>query len=175
MDFFVETERLILRQFNVDDAEFIYKLLNSPGWLKYIGDRNVKSVDDAEAYLSNGPIKSYQTNGYGLSMVSLKEDGTCIGACGLLKRDFLDHPDIGFAFLSEYMNMGFGFESAKATLDYAKKDLKINQVFAFTVPHNIASIRLLEKLGFHFEKKFTMPEEVEELLLFNNEMIIKDS
>src|SRR5258706_8494910 len=102
MNFFIETERLILRQFIANDAGFIFKLLNSPDWLKYIGDRNIKSVQDAEAYLVNGPLKSYETNGYGLSLVSLKENGVAIGACGLLKRDFLDHPDIDFAFLPGY-------------------------------------------------------------------------
>ncbi|MFZ1677029.1 MAG: GNAT family N-acetyltransferase [Saprospiraceae bacterium] len=167
MEYILETERLMMRHFNISDAAFIVELLNSKGWLEYIGDRNVHTIEQAEAYLLNGPMKSYTENGYGLSLVSLKEGGIPIGACGLLKRDYLDTADLGFAFLPEYIDQGFGYESASAVLAYARQELNISPVVAFTVPHNDASIKLLEKLGFHFEKVFTMPGEEEELMLYS--------
>ncbi len=166
MGFYIETARLRMRHLNASDSPFIVELLNSKGWLDYIGDRNVHTIEQAEAYLLNGPMKSYAENGYGLSLVSLKEGDIPIGACGLLKRDYLDTADLGFAFLPEYIGQGYGYESALAVLAYAHHELKISSVFAFTVPHNVASIKLLEKLGFRFEKVFTMPGEAEELLLF---------
>ncbi len=165
----IETDRLSLRPFELSDAGFILKLLNSQGWLEYIGDRQVRTEEDAKMYLLNGPIKSCQVNGYGLSLVSLKDENIPIGACGLLKRDYLDDADIGFAFLPEYIGKGYGFESASAVMTFAKKELNITHILAFTVPHNIASIKLLEKLGLHFEKNFCMPGEEEELSLFSNQ------
>ncbi|MEP6793901.1 MAG: GNAT family N-acetyltransferase [Saprospiraceae bacterium] len=169
MGYHIETERLIMRHFDVSAAPFIVELLNSKGWLEYIGDRNVRTVEQAEAYLLNGPIKSYTDHGYGLSLVSLKEGDIPIGACGLLKRDYLDTADLGFAFLPEYTGQGYGYESAAAVLTYAEQELQKSPILAFTVPHNEASIKLLEKLGFRFEKVFTMPGEEEELLLLKKE------
>ena len=102
MQAILETERLTLREFNKSDAEFVLRLLNTPTWLKFIGDKNVRSLDDAQNYLSNGPIRSYEENGFGLSRVALKSSNTPVGACGLIKRDGLNEPDIGFALLPEY-------------------------------------------------------------------------
>ena len=169
MNAIIETERLELRKFELTDAAFLRELLNSPGWLEYIGDRNVHTDEEAGTYLLNGPIKSYQTNGFGLFLVLLKAKQTPIGACGLLKRDYLDEPDLGFAFLPGYTGQGYGYESAAAVMFYAKNELNLSQILAFTVPNNVASIRLLEKLGFQFEKRFYMPGENEELLLFGHE------
>lgn len=167
MEYILETERLIMRHLNISDAAFIVELLNSEGWLEYIGDRNVRTAEEAEAYLLNGPIKSYEENGYGLTLVSLKDGNIPIGVCGLLKRDYLETADLGFAFLSKYIGLGYGYESASAVLAYAHDKLNISSVFAFTVPQNVASIKLLEKLGFRFERVFRMPGEEEELLLYN--------
>lgn len=166
----IETERLWLRQFKLSDAGFIVELLNSPGWLEFIGDRNVKTEEDARTYLLNGTIKSYETNGFGLFLVLLKDSDTPIGACGLLKRDFLDEPDLGFAFLPDYYGKGYGFESSGAILKYAQDKLNLTRVLAFTVPDNVASVKLLEKLGFRFDKKFNMPVTDEELFLFNRQL-----
>ncbi|HZV70466.1 MAG TPA: GNAT family N-acetyltransferase [Saprospiraceae bacterium] len=168
MKYFLKTDRLVLRDFDIPDASFIVELLNSKGWLEFIGDRKVRTIEDAEAYLVNGPIKSYRENGFGMCLVSLNSDDTPIGACGLLKRDYLDHPDIGFAFLPEHAGKGYGFESASAILRHEKETLEIDHVLAFSVPFNVASIKLLEKLGFHFEKAFKMPGEEEELFLYSN-------
>lgn len=172
MKYFAETDRLYLRHLGVSDAPFIVNLLNSKGWLDYIGDRNVRTIEEAEAYLLNGPIKSYRDNGFGISLVILKDGNIPIGSCGLLKRDYLESADLGFAFLPEYIGQGYGYESASAVLEYARHELKLSPVMAFTVPHNVASIKLLEKLGFYFEKVFTMPGETEELNLFRNDLKI---
>jgi len=162
----LETDRLLIRRFDLTDADFILELLNSPDWLKFIGDRNVKTIEEAEVYLVNGPIASYEANGFGLCLVVLKDGEIPIGACGLLKRDFLEDADLGFAFLPGYIGKGFGYESATAIIAYAQSQLNISKILAFTIPENVASIKLLEKTGFHYEKKFTMPGEDEELLLF---------
>ena len=166
MKIILETERLILREFCSDDSKFIVELLNSSGWLEFIGDRNVKTEEQAIQYLQSGPIKSYELNGYGLSLVELKRDHNPIGMCGIIKRDNLENPDIGFAFLPAYTGMGFAFEIANATMSYASNKLKLKQVLAITVPHNIASRKLLEKIGMKFIKEICLPGNDEKLLLF---------
>jgi ribosomal-protein-alanine N-acetyltransferase len=166
MEGIFETERLILRQFELTDAKFIVELVNSPGWLEFIGDRNIKTEEDAVNYLQSGPMKSYQDRGFGLSMVETKE-GTPIGMCGILKRDNLENPDIGFAFLPEFMGRGYAFEIVKATLTYAKTKLNFEIVLAITVPTNKKSIMLLEKIGLRFKQTIYMPDKNEELMLFS--------
>lgn len=162
----LSTDRLILRAFTLDDVDFIIQLLNTPGWLQFIGDRGVKTVSDAEAYLLNGPMKSYQVNGFGLSMVALKSDGRPIGMCGLIKRDMLEDVDIGYALLPEFAGQGYAFEIASATLDYAKKDLGFSRIVAITDPQNSHSIRLLEKLGLRFEKMVKLADDDKEIMFF---------
>jgi RimJ/RimL family protein N-acetyltransferase len=164
----LETDRLRLREFNTGDIAFIIELLNSEGWLKFIGDRNVRTTDQAKAYLENGPLKSYAANGYGLSMVERKEDNKPIGMCGILNRDTLENPDIGFAFLPDFSGMGYALEIVSATLRYAKSDLKILKVLAITLPNNTRSISLLEKVGFTFKKTIRSPDGTQDLSLFEN-------
>ena len=164
----LETENLILREFTENDAAFIIELVNSEGWLKYIGDKNIKTDAQAKEYLLNGPIKSYAQNGYGLAMVELKNDKTPIGMCGIINRETLDHPDIGFAFLPDFANKGFGYEIASKTLQYATGELGIDKVLAITVPENNASIKLLEKIGMTFQKRFNFQNDNTELLLYSN-------
>jgi RimJ/RimL family protein N-acetyltransferase len=164
----VETERLILRQFTLDDSGFIIELLNSPGWLQFIGDRNVKTHADAEKYLTNGPMKSYALNGFGLSMVQRKEDGKPIGMCGIIRRDNLEWPDIGFAFLPGYCGKGYAYEMAKATLLDANTRLGIPKICAITLKENVRSIRLLEKLGLQFVKTFRFQNTEEDLQLYSS-------
>lgn len=164
----LETERLRLREFTLEDAPFIIELLNSPGWLEFIGDRNVRTLEQARDYLENGPIKSYRVNGYGLSMVERKEDGAPIGMCGMLNRDVLECPDIGFAFLPAHHLRGYALEIAKAVMDHAKDVLKLPRVAAITVPGNSRSISLLEKLELRYIKSFSFPGSAELLSLFGN-------
>jgi RimJ/RimL family protein N-acetyltransferase len=163
-----ETERLRLRKFTLDDTAFIIELLNSPGWLQFIGDRNVRTEVQAAAYLLNGPIKSYGENGFGLALVEKKDDATPMGMCGILKREQLENPDIGFAFLPRFNSQGYAFEVASATLSYAKANLSMPTVAAITLPQNARSIRLLERLGFTFIQPFCFPNSEEELLLYSN-------
>lgn len=157
----LKTDRLILRQFDLTDVAFILQLLNSPGWLAYIGDRGVRTVAQAEAYLMEGPMASFASNGFGLAMVTLKENGVGIGMCGLIKREGLDDLDIGYALLPEYTRKGYAFEIASATLIYAKEQLRLRQLLAITDPKNQPSIRLLEKLGFRYEQEVQLrPEDI---------------
>lgn len=148
----LETERLLLRPFTTDDASFILILLNEPSFLRYIGDKKVRTLEDARQYLSNGPVASYQRNGYGLLLVELKETNTAIGMCGLLKRDELPDADIGFAFLPDYWNQGFAFEAAAAVMKDAREQLKLDRILAIVNPDNYASMKLLERLGLRFEE-----------------------
>jgi len=151
----LETKRLVLREFTLDDAPLILKLVNTPTWLKFIGDRNIHTIEDAKNYLISGPMDSYKKNGFGLSAVLLK-DNTLIGMCGLVKRDTLDDIDIGFALLPEYFGKGYAYEIAAATMHHAKSVLKIDRVVAITDVNNASSINLLEKIGLRFEKKITL-------------------
>jgi len=164
----LETGRLSLREFNTTDAAFIIQLLNSEGWLKFIGDRHIKTLEQAENYLTNGPMKSYSVNGFGLSMVELKNTHTPIGMCGLIKRDNLPDIDIGFAFLEEFMGNGYAFEIAQATINFAKENLHKETILAITIPTNVRSINLLKKIGMKFEKNFSFEGSTEELMLFRN-------
>lgn len=154
----LETERLVLRQLTIDDSAFILELVNTPKWLEFIGDKNVKSLEDAKNYILNGPIESYRENGYGLWLVELKELHTRIGLCGLLNREILENIDIGFALLPKYFGNGYGFEMAQATVEYANSNLKMEKLLAIANPNNAISISLLNKLGFNFTKRITMPE-----------------
>src|SRR4051812_17360996 len=124
----LETERLILRRFTVDDAEFVLTLLNEPSFLRYIGDKKVRNLEDARQYILNGPVASNERNGFGLNVVELKEQRTRIGMCGLLKRDELPEPDIGFALLPRFWNKGLAREAATAILNHAHETLKLERV-----------------------------------------------
>lgn len=162
-----ETERLILSKFTLEDAPFFLELVNSPNWIKFIGDRNTKTLKDAEERIKEGHFKSYKKYGFGFYKVKLKEEqNKVIGTCGLIKRDTLDDVDIGFAFLSEYESRGFGYESSLEIIRLAKDVFHLKKIVAITNPDNEKSIRLLEKLGLTFEKKVKPFEDDEELLLF---------
>ena len=163
----LETERLLLRPFTPDDSDFILELLNTEGWIKYIGDRNIKTNEQARDYLENGPLKSYQTHGFGLSLVQLKINNKSIGMCGLIKRDYLEHPDIGFAFLPGYTGMGYAYEVVKKTIQYAMNELQKENILAITLPENSSSIKLLKKIGFKYEKNFITNDTHEELSLYS--------
>ncbi|MCX7551531.1 GNAT family N-acetyltransferase [Xanthomarina sp. F2636L] len=166
-----ETNRLIISKLTLYDAPFFLELSNSPNWIKYIGDRNLKTVDDAKTYLKEGTIKSYEEFGFGFYKLQLKEEkGKPIGTCGLVKRERLDNVDIGFAMLPEYEGKGFGFEASEAILKLAKEIFNLDKVLAITLPSNTNSIKLLEKLGLSFEKTVKPFEDEEELLLFAKDL-----
>jgi ribosomal-protein-alanine N-acetyltransferase len=161
-----ETERLVLRKFTSEDGPFIFTLLNSPGWLEFIGNRNINTLEDAQYYLVNGPMLSYNRFGYGPYLVLLKDSLTPIGMCSLIKRDLLEDVDIGFAFLPGFSGKGYAFEASGATIRYAKDVLGIAKIIAITNMNNEHSIRLLKKLGFVFKQNVKFPDEDEDLLLF---------
>ena len=163
----LETERLSLRRFTVDDAGFILTLLNEPAFLRYIGDKKVRNLDDARQYILNGPVASYERQGFGLNCVELRESHTPIGMCGLLKRDELPDPDIGFALLPDFWNKGFAFEAAEAVLKDARERLQIQRILAITSLDNDASINLLQRLGFRFEEVVQLSPNGEQLRLFS--------
>lgn len=163
------TTRLHLRELRDTDADFIFRLLNDPSWLRYIGDRGVHSVDDAHRYIANGPVAMYRKHGFGLYVVEHRDDGTAMGLCGLLKRDGLDDVDIGFAFFPEFGGHGYALEAARAALDDGFSRHGLQRVVAITAQDNAASIRLLQKLGFVFERNITLPGATEVLRLFGAE------
>jgi RimJ/RimL family protein N-acetyltransferase len=158
----LETDRLILRRLSTGDAEFILELLNEPSFLKFIGDKGVRTLADARDYLLKGPIEMYARLGFGLYLVELKQGSVPIGICGLIKRDFLDDVDIGFAFLPRFWTKGYGYESAWAVLEYGRNVLRLNRIVAITSTINHVSARLLEKLGLKFERMISYPTDAQD-------------
>jgi RimJ/RimL family protein N-acetyltransferase len=163
----LETERIQLCKITPNDVAFIFELLNTPTWLQYIGDKGIKTLADARDYIITGPMASYNKYGFGLWLVKLKQEQVPIGMCGLMQRDYLENVDIGFALLPQYTGKGYAYEAAKATLDYAKTNLNLKKIVAFTDIDNEHSISLLKKLGMSFEKMITIPTDSEELMLFS--------
>src|SRR5215211_6090825 len=162
----LETERLFLRVFTIDDAGFILTLLNEPSFLRYIGDKQVRELEHARQYILNGPVASYEQNGFGLCLVELRESHTPIGMCGLIKRAELPDPDIGFAFLPDFWNKGFAFEAATAVLRDARERLRLKRILAITSLDNDASIKLLERLGFGYQAITKLSPDQEQVKLF---------
>ena len=162
----LETERLILRRLTVGDAEFILELLNDPSWLRFIGDRGVRTLDAARDYILKSLVAMYERLGFGLYLTELKGGGVPVGICGLIKRDSLEDVDIGFAFLPEFRGQGYAYESALAVMAYGKRTLGLNRLAAITSPDNYVSAGLLEKLGFNFERMVKLSDDGEEVSLF---------
>ena len=162
----LETNRLELYKVTLDDAPFILSLLNTQGWLKFIGDRGVRTLEDAQNYIQDRFIKSYNTNGFGFYIVKLKKGGASIGLSGLVKRPTLDNVDIGYALFDDYASKGYAFEATKAVYEFAKKDLGLKRIVAIVNEDNEKSIKLLKKLGFYFEKMVKSGED--DVCLFGN-------
>lgn len=162
----LETDRLVLRWLRADDAAFIRGLLNEPAFLEFIGDRGVRSLEDARDYIREGPSKSYAANGFGLNLVLRKSDGAALGICGLLKREELEDVDLGFALCEANWGRGYAFEAARAVLAHARNHLGLGRVVAISAPGNAASIRLLEKLGMRFEKMVRLCDDEPAVMLF---------
>ena len=163
----IHTDRLTLRRFTLDDADFIVQLVNDPDWLRNIGDRNVRTLEDARAYLAQGPLALYERLGFGLYLVALRETAERIGMCGLVKREGLEHVDIGFAFLPAWRGQGFAEESARAVLAHAR-ELGLEKVVAIVAPGNVPSIRLLEKIGMRAAAPVRLPRGGDAVLLYES-------
>ncbi|HEX8174219.1 MAG TPA: GNAT family N-acetyltransferase [Pyrinomonadaceae bacterium] len=162
----LETDRLILRHLSPEDAEFILQLVNEPSWIRFIGNKGVRTIEDARNYILNGPMEMYSRLGFGLYLVELKEEGEPVGICGLIKRDFLEDVDIGFAFLQKFWGKGYAYESASAVMAYGKRAFGLNRLLAITSPDNYDSVKLLEKLGFNFESMIKLSDDSQEVRLF---------
>lgn len=166
----LRTSRLQISKFTIEDAPFILKLVNTPGWIEYIGDREVSNLKGAKNYLLRGPLESYKKNGYGIYKMSLP-DGTPIGMCGFLKREELDFPDIGFAILPEYARKGYTQEAAAELFSYGKNSLGFSTILGITRGNNFSSINLLQKLGLSYQKEIKLFDEDKLLMLFSNKKV----
>jgi RimJ/RimL family protein N-acetyltransferase len=155
----IETERLNLRQLTAQDAEFILELLNEPSFIRNIGDKGVRTIEDARLYILNGPRASYERFGFGLYLVELKESGESIGICGLVKRESLADVDVGFAFLPRFWSKGYAFESAAAVKAHGLETLGIPRIVAIVNPSNEGSIRVLEKIGLKYERMVRVSDD----------------
>jgi RimJ/RimL family protein N-acetyltransferase len=155
----LETERLTLREVTKGDAEFVLELLNQPSFIQFIGDRGVRTVEQASDYIDTRFTTSYRDNGFGLYLMELKAGGEPAGICGFVKRDTLPEPDIGFALLPQFEKQGYALEAAAATMKYGREQLGIDRVLAITTLDNESSGRLLEKIGFLFEREIEMGDE----------------
>ena len=158
-----ETERLCLRHVDAQDAAFVLELVNEPSWLRFVGDRGVHNLDDARAFIDNGPRKMYAQHGFGLFVVERKADTVPMGLCGLIRRETLPDVDIGFAFLPRFWGKGYAREAAAATLKYAREVQHLDRVVAITKPDNISSGRLLERIGLRLEGMIRLQGSDEEL------------
>jgi [ribosomal protein S5]-alanine N-acetyltransferase len=164
------TERLTLRHATTADDRFIFELVNDPAFILNIGDRGVRTLPDAERYVLDGPIASYEKFGFGMYVVQLRESGTPIGLCGFVKRDWLPDVDIGFAFLPQYRSQGYARESASAVRRYGHEVLGLTRIVAIVSPANADSIRLLEKIGLRFESMVRPVNEDADIKLFAAEV-----
>jgi [ribosomal protein S5]-alanine N-acetyltransferase len=160
------TERLELREATTADDAFILELLNDPDFLRNIGDRGVRTLEEARTYIENGPVASYAQHGFGMWVVELREGARPIGLCGLVKRDWLEDVDIGFAFLPQYRAHGYAYESANAVRGYGTGVLRLPRIAAIVAPHNADSIRLVEKLGLRFERMVRAPNEDSDIRMY---------
>ena len=161
-----ETERLALRELNLDDAAFISQLVNEPAWLRFIGDRGVDTLEAAQGYIQRSFVDMYAQCGFGFWLVARKADAVPIGICGLIKRASLADVDLGFAFLSRYRRNGYAFEAASATAAHARNVLRLARIVAVVTPDNEDSRRLLEKLGFRFKRMTTLTPGASEVMLY---------
>lgn len=166
-----ETKRLRLDKAKSDDAAFFFQLMNSHNWIKYIGDREIYSEKSAADHIENKLIRSYNENGYGLYKMTLKANDIAIGICGFVKRDYLEHADLGFAVLPEYERKGYAYEAARAVLEYGTKVLLLEPILAITSPDNLVSQKLLAKLNFKASGTVSAPNCIEELQLFSNKTL----
>ncbi len=162
----LDTKRLSLRHLQIADAPFVLELLNEPSWLRFIGDKGVRTVRDAERYILDGPVRMYAQHGFGLWLVELRAGNVPIGICGLLKRESLEDVDVGFAFLPAHWRRGYAFESAAAVIAHGMATYGLERILAITSWDNEASGRLLEKLGFRFERSLRLAAGESELKLY---------
>ena len=164
----LETERLILNLVKLEDAAFILDLYNSPNFIKFIGDRNLRTVEDAENYIKEKFLPHVEKHGFGSFVIIRKSDNKKVGNIGIYVRDGLDAPDIGFSFLPEFERKGYGFEASKKLMEIAFSEFGLKKISAITTKENIASQKLIEKLGLKFQSIVQLPDDPEDLLYYEN-------
>ncbi|MFY0688266.1 MAG: GNAT family N-acetyltransferase [Cyclobacteriaceae bacterium] len=162
------TTRLHITHAKLADAPFFYQLMNSSNWIRFIGDRGIRSLEDAEHYIQHQLIDSYRELGFGLFKMSTLTTSEPIGVCGFLQRDYLQHPDIGFAILPEWEGNGYTYEAGVSILEYGRSALKLNKILAITSEQNKRSIQLINRLGLKSIGK-VKPNDIEEFLLFSSD------
>lgn len=163
----VYSARLSLRHFTAEDAVWVLRLLNEPTFISNIGDRNVRTVEEARAFLQQGPILAYARDGFGMFAVELASTGCCVGMCGLLKREFTGEVDVGYAYFPEYSGMGYATEAAAAVIAWGRSACGLDRIVGFVSPHNTASIKMLQKLGMRYEKHAPIADGAEPILLYS--------
>jgi len=166
----IETERLNLRNISADDAAFVLELLNDPSFISFIGDRGVRTIEDAQQYILTKMIASYERFGFGMWLVELRDSKVPIGICGLVKRDSLPNVDIGFAFLPRFRSMGYASESASAVKNYGMNVIGLTRLLAITNQDNSGSIKVLEKIGLRFDRMIRLAEGADEIKLFASDV-----
>jgi RimJ/RimL family protein N-acetyltransferase len=162
----LDTERLVLRQLTIGDADFMLELMNEPGFVQFVADRGLRTAEDAAQYLQEKILPSYEQLGFGFYRMELRGTGESVGICGVVKRETLEHPDVGFAVLDRFCGQGFAYEAALACMRYGHEVLGLAKISGVTAPENRISIRLLEKLGLTFQRKIHLPGYGTESLLF---------
>jgi len=165
-----QTQRLVLRHLTFEDAGFLCRMLNEPSWLRFIGDRGVRTPQDAQRYIQEKFVALYESDGFGMYLLELKDGGSPIGLCGLVKRDSLPGPDIGFALLTQFEGHGYAFEASKAVMNHAREEIHLTKLLAIVNPDNVGSIRLLERLGFSHEGAYRTPKENNDLMLYTTSL-----
>ncbi len=158
--FMFTSDPIFIRHLTIDDAPFIFSLMNTPGWLKYIGDRKIYSIEDAERYIENGPLKDYKNYGFGLNLITLLSTKEPVGVGGFLKRDYLDYPDIGYALLPKYQGQGIIHHACNELIKWGREVLGFTILQAITHPDNVKSIGLLQRMEFVFERKLELEGEL---------------
>jgi RimJ/RimL family protein N-acetyltransferase len=171
----METDRLLLRHFETGDAAFALELLNEPAFIANIGDRGVRSLEDAVQWIENGPLANYARLGFGHYVIVLKATAEPIGMCGLRTRDGLDDPDLGYALLQRHWSRGYAGEAARAVVAYSRTALQLPRLTAICSPGNAQSVAVLEKLGFVFCDQRRLPNENHDVLVFTLEVLKEKS
>jgi len=167
----LETERLQLRKLTLDDAGLMLAIWNDPAFLRHVGDRGIRTTEQAEEAMRAGAMHLYEAYGYGPYRIALKGDDTAVGICGLFRRDGLDEPDIGYSTLPDFCGQGYGYEAAVAVINYAREELALDRLIAIISPGNDASIGLIRKLGFEFERMHLMPDGEDEVCIYGKSLI----
>ena len=170
MEIKLQTERLQLRWLTLDDAELMLAVWNDPAFVRFVGDRGIRTLDEARTTMQEGALKLFSDYGYGPFRMALADSDAPIGICGLFRRDGLDDPDIGFATLPEFCGNGYAFEAACAVMDHARDDLELPRLIAIVSPENEASVGLIRKLGLRFERMYRMDDDDDNVAIYGMQL-----